>query len=629
MADNTNTNLSPRDPQTPKTHPEQAAPTYGWLSNALSWPSLLGFLVLDVTLTITICTLASLSSRWQGFARVPDAHARGENGSPLWDLGALWTAIPSFVFQIFSAYWAWIASALAERQPYVELRRPGGVTADKSILLDYRATPTLWRWFRAFRLNHKTVAVTVLTGLALQFIAAPLSARLFATQAVMVESPAPFVFRSEFNWSALDDKLDWRPVLGTARATLVQDGGNIPWTDDEYAFRPFRIQAPPPIDGSFDMVANTTALSAYLSCETIVDHSMVLKPRQDPSDGDLTVTGSDRGCDFRQDFRVQNGTDIFMKASSILDCSNTAGFSRLVFTTGAYSSSSAYLLSNISVISCATLYQATSGMLRITLPSASGSPSIRSFSKSGIADRTRTPLWRVIEASILAPVVFNPGMQWAIPDFGGVVLYYAQKTADQGQWLSAEVLKQSISRVFTTAYLSAVASQAFDPLLDEEAVQGTVLVPTTKLFVVNWVAYVMVAFLASAMALVCWLIYLIPRAPSIQAEDAIGMVSIGAIIQNSQLASVVSEAREHAEYDGRVQETAERFGLAQKTLWKAADENGEWIIERTDSLPSPSVKVAGKTDLLGHLAGHLLRVFRRRAAPPKSPIQVTAQPNAA
>jgi len=588
-----NTNPGPWEPQTPvQAGPERTAQApvtpNEWLSKALTWPFLLAFLVIDIILVITICTLAVMSSRWQGFANVPGMQSGGETGSPLWDLGVLWTAIPSFVFQIFSAYWAWIAGALAERQPYVELRRHGGVTADQSILLDYRATPTLWRWFRAFKLSHNTVAVTVLAGLALQFVVAPISARLFATQAVMVESVAPIAFPSEFNWSAPDHDMDWRPILGTARATLVQDGGNIPWTDDEYAFRPFRIKTPP-IHGSFDMVANTTALSAYLSCETVVNHTMVLTPRQDPGDGDLTVTGSDRGCDFEQHIGVRDDADVFMKATAVRDCSNTAGFSRLVFTTGAYSSSSAYLLANISVISCATLYQTVPGMLHITMSSASGTPSIRSFSISGVADRRRATLWRIIETGMLTPVVFNPAMRWSIPDFSGVVLYHAQKTAGPGQWLSPEVLKKSMSKVFATAYLTAVATQAFDPLPDEEAAEATVLVSTTKLFVVNWVAQVIVALLASAMALVCWLLYDIPRNPSILAEDGVGLVAVGGIIHNSQLASVISEAREHAEYDGRVQETAKRCGLARKTLWKAEpDSNGEWVVKRADSLPPQS-----------------------------------------
>lgn len=572
-----------------------------WVASALTSNSLLGFLALDLSSIATISTLAVVSSHRQGFATIPrgdDAaslpnsgmpdttYAKGENQPSLFDLGVLWTTIPSLFFQIFSVYWVWIADALVQRQPYVELRRAGGVSADRSILLDYRATPKFWIPVRAFKLSHSTVAFAVLVGLALQFAVAPLSARLFAAQTVMIASDAPLLFPSEFDWSALDDNLDWRPVFATVRATLAQDGDSLPWTDEEHAFRPFRTKTPP-VSGSFEVTANTTAFSAYLSCETVVGYTMALKRGEDAGEGVLTVTGSDRGCGFEQTLEVTTAGNVFMKATPIQDCSNTAGFSRLVFTTGTYSPTSPYLLSNISVISCASLYQRVSGMLRISLSESSVSKplSILSFAQTGTSDTRRVPSWRVIELGMLSPVVFNPGTQWSIPDFGGVVLYHAQKTAaDPGQSLSAEVLKRSISRVFTTAYLVAVATEAFNPLPTEEMFQGLVLVPTPRLFVVGWVAYVILILLAMAMGLTCWLLYIIPRNPSILAEDPnTGLVAVAGTLQNSDVMTAVSEIRQQPGYDGKAKETGTRCGLLGNTLWMAEQSPhgaGEWVIKR-------------------------------------------------
>lgn len=39
-----------------------------------------------------------------------------------------------------------MAGAIAERQPYVELRKERGAEATLSIMLDYRVVTSIWRW---------------------------------------------------------------------------------------------------------------------------------------------------------------------------------------------------------------------------------------------------------------------------------------------------------------------------------------------------------------------------------------------------------------------------------------------------------------------------------------------------
>lgn len=39
-----------------------------------------------------------------------------------------------------------LAGAIAERQPYVELRKERGAEARLSIMLDYRVVASIWRW---------------------------------------------------------------------------------------------------------------------------------------------------------------------------------------------------------------------------------------------------------------------------------------------------------------------------------------------------------------------------------------------------------------------------------------------------------------------------------------------------
>ncbi|KAH8594242.1 hypothetical protein B0O99DRAFT_652834 [Bisporella sp. PMI_857] len=122
----------------------------GWLSWALRLPALGTFLVLDI---IILAVLIALNSEVTTF---------GIN----WNLGLLWTTLPTLVFRLTSMYWDWIASAMSDWQPYVELSKNGGSRAQRSILLDYRSTPLLWRWFQAFTNAHFLVATCLLLSLS-------------------------------------------------------------------------------------------------------------------------------------------------------------------------------------------------------------------------------------------------------------------------------------------------------------------------------------------------------------------------------------------------------------------------------------------------------------------------------
>ena len=224
-------------------------PRERWLDRALKrWWSLSLFAAFDLSLMAAVIALTIVSSRRQGFVTVPEStvssddktQAPGSSPSGSWNVGIVWTALPSVVFQIFSAYWAWIAGTLAIRQPYVELRKKGGSPAKKSVLLDYRTTFVVWRWFKAFSLGHGTVGAALLLALALQFVVSPLSARLFATQLVVVSTEIPVSFYSKFSQTGIQgENRDWRSVIQTVAATLIHHGENPSWTDNEFAFRPF------------------------------------------------------------------------------------------------------------------------------------------------------------------------------------------------------------------------------------------------------------------------------------------------------------------------------------------------------------------------------------------------------
>ncbi|KAK1997391.1 hypothetical protein LX36DRAFT_73448 [Colletotrichum falcatum] len=558
---------------------QQGSPSrpYGWLAPSLRWPSLLAFAVVDFAVAITIIALTITSAQRDGFVTISTHNTTATDREATvfnipWNLGLLWTSLPSLAFSLFGAYWAWIAGSIAERQPYVELRRDGGSGAGTSVLLDYRVVAAIWRWWGAFRKSHFTVGSTGLLSVFLTYLVGPLAARLFAAQTVAVAVAAPIYYTKDYNVDNINATLDWRPVLDTVAATLLYGGNNIPWTDTERAFRPFAVGSGSDSSAKSDVAANTTAYSGYLSCELVGDYTIA-------SSGDsVTVSGNDRGCDFKQNFPVVETQEIYLKTTVDFDCSAEAHYSRLVFTAAEYSASARNKIDNISVISCATGYRQASGTCRVTSPK--GAPAVvSSFVEAGQPDTRRPKLWRVFEQGILGPVTFNPQAKWSTSDMGSLVLYYAQR-ARPSDPLGPAALMEAIPTVFTAIYMNAVAIHGFEPARDAEAAAGTAFVPATRLFVVSWVAYLIVAFLAVALCAVVFLFFRLQDCPSILTEEPRGLLSMAAVLEKSELLDIASDMRQERGFDGEVWKRGTARWDVNGRKWKAAmdPETGNWVV---------------------------------------------------
>ncbi|ENH75293.1 hypothetical protein FOC1_g10001483 [Fusarium oxysporum f. sp. cubense race 1] len=501
-----------------------AQESFGWLSEALKWPSLIVFGLFDIALAITIIILTAKSSTEHGFVAIPSRNTTSSSSlAPVrfnvsLDLGILWTALPSFVFALFAAYWAWIACAIAERQPYVELRSRGGAEARKSILLDYRVTPVVFRWWSAFRKSHGTVGAMTLLSVLLTYITAPLAARLFTPQVVSVSKTLPITYDTEFSDSNINSTIDWQPILNVVAATLLYRGKSIAWTDDQYAFRPFSNHSIVP--ASADIEAETTAFAAYVNCVVVKDYNIT-------SNGD--------------------------------------------------SSSTSNLLDDISVISCATGYRQVDGNLKVS--TLDTSPIIQSFDETGRLDTSRPTLWRIFEQGILGPVTFNPKAKSSTSDMGDLILQYARKLQPSNP-LSPEVLIRSISTIFTATYLNGVGSHGFSSLSNPEASTGKAFIPTTRLFVVPWVAYVILIFLLIAFCFLIWAFFYVYKRPSILTEEPEGLLSAAAILSESDLLRIISSIRKEPGFDGNVRDKGKKHSELMDRKWTATkdDEHGQWVI---------------------------------------------------
>ena len=462
-----------------------------------------------------------------------------------------------------------MAGAIAERQPYIELRKEGGAEARSSIMLDYRVVASIWRWWGAFRKSHYIVGATTLMSVLLTYVIAPFAARLCAPDVVRITMTSPIVYNEVFNENNINATLDWRPVLDTVAATLIYQGNGIPWTDYERAFRPF-YSISDLIKGA-EISATTTAYSAYLNCVLIKDYTMT-------SNGDsVELSGTDRGCNFKQKFGVSSSQSTYFKTTSEVDCSSKAHYSRLVFTAATYSSSASNNLDGINVISCATGYRQVAGTLKVT-PSSSA-PMIGSFTETREADTGRLKLSRVFEQNILGPVSFNPQAKWSTSDMGSLILYYAQRL-QPSKPLASEALMDAASKVFTAIYLNAVAIHGFDSLLEPEIGTGTALIPRTRLFVVPWVAYIIIAFLMVILCSVVAVYLHLQRNPSIMTEEPEGLLSMAGILCNSELFTIAWNIRHDPAFDGSVLEMGTTRPEVMDKNWGATKdvESRNWVV---------------------------------------------------
>jgi hypothetical protein len=560
--------------------------SFGWLSEAVKWPSLILFGVFDIALVIAIIVLTVKSSTEHGFVTIPSTKITAPSLGALafrdpinfnvsLDIGILWTTLPNLVFALFAAHWAWIACAIAERQPYVELRTRGGAEARNSILLDYRVTPVVLRWRTAFKKSHNAIGAMTLLSVMLTYITAPFAARLFTTQVVSVPKTIPVVYDTEFKDSNLNRQIDWRPILNVVAATLLYQGKNIAWTNDQYAFRPFSNHSG--IPASADIEAKSTGFASYVNCALIKDYNITLKKTPSSRAGKVAISGNDRGCSFAQEFPVSSTQKTYLKSTSVVDCSAQAYYSRMVFSAGSYSSSSPNLLDDISVISCATGYHQVDGNLRVS--TLNRSPSVHSFDETSQPETSRPYYWLNFEQEILGPVTFNPQSSSSTSDMGSLILSYAQKLRP-AEPLSSKALIQSISTVYTATYINGVGFHGFSSVSKPETSTGEAFIPTTRLFVVRWVAYVILAFLLAAFFFDIWATIYVYKRPSILTEEPQGLLSVAAILHKSGLSRVITSIRNEPDFNGEIRQTGKNHPDVKDKKWMASrdDKNNQWVI---------------------------------------------------
>ncbi|KAK3905579.1 hypothetical protein C8A05DRAFT_30581 [Staphylotrichum tortipilum] len=557
------------------TDPSQNGPKE-WISVPLQPWSIGLFISIAISLIIAIIVLLVISLRNHGFATVGHALAAY---SATWRLSLLWTAFPSLVFTLLGLHWAAIASAASDRQPFVALNRPDGGLAKETVLLDYRATISFLRWYEAFRNKHWVVGLAELVVLVFSVLS-PLAASLFVATSASFNQQTPVVFNGTFNQAAMNSSMDLRALLDTVTATLIYGATDHPWTDHEHAFRPFYTQfqlaGEPPPRNATSLTAPTVAHAGYLNCTVLEqgsDYEITIKsensstqPPTEPSvrsSAQFVMTGNDRGCSIQQEFTVSDLQVVYFVTSSQISCSVAALFSRLVFTYGHWSATDPTLLANTSVVSCAVGYRKTTGDLSVTVPSSRESNrEILGFNPTEEPQDSRDDafgFWRLFEWKLFQSSTFSVDTTWATTDFGTIILYRALqrqgiRARSNATVLAGNVLAQSISDVFTSVYLTGMATVGLVPTAGDspETATATIVTQLTRLFVVPWVAGTVVGILAFIMAIAISVLAHARRHKTLLYEEPAGLFANAGLLEDSELIEFARRVKNSEGFDGKL-----------------------------------------------------------------------------
>ena len=613
MPSNNSEELAPLEPDNnahettglPLKEPEE------WISTALRAWSVILFIAMAISLIIAIIVLLLVSLRNDGFVTVGAALvAYGAT----WRLSLLWTAFPSFLFTLLGLHWAAIAGAAADRQPFVGLNRPGGGLAKETVLLDYRSNISLTRWCAAFRNKHWVVGLAQLVALVFSVLS-PLAASLFVATSALFNREVPVAFNSSFDQNALNTSMDIRVLLDTVTATLIYGADAHPWTDQEHAFRPFytefQLAGGPPPTNATSLTAPTVAHSGYVNCAVLAsdtDYDITVKSQASSPQrsADLMMTGNDRGCSIRQEFTVSDLQSVYFVTTSEISCSVAALYSRLVFTYGHWSATGPSFMANVSVVSCAVGYRKTNGQLGVTMPSSGAADGkVLRFNPTQDPQDSRDDafgFWPVFETKLFQSSAFSVDTAWSTTDFGSVVLYRAMqrqgggaRSSDNATVLGGKVLAASVADVFTSTYLTGMATVGLVPTAGggREETTARIVTRLTRLFVVPWVAGTVIGVLAFITVVAALVLTHTWRHRTLLYEEPAGLLANAGLLQGSELIEVARRVRDSERFDGKV------VANVMKDSEKEGNKEGEgdlvrerWKMSVREGIAKPRIVIA-------------------------------------
>ncbi|KAK4958495.1 hypothetical protein LTR10_004923 [Elasticomyces elasticus] len=520
-----------------------------WRSSMLRARTLTIVSVLQLAIVCSLATLSFISSRDNGFIAVNRQFAikfgfiQGSMNAAF-----LWTTVPTLFMNMVALFWVSIVAEYASEMPLRSVQE--GASMHKTVLLDYRRHPTFYVYVRAWKNGHRLLSCCMLSALVAAVVLGPFGARLFQVIAPTFEANVELFQRSFYNVSGLVPLIDYHRVIGHVSARRVYNGQWPAYTDGTYAVPNYTL--PLPQAGVFNITevsVDGAAYSATLSCRILQEYNISSSPAGDGQTV-IELSANDRGCDISLKAGVGRGMQLLLKTVTNNDCPEDAGYSRIIFLAGSYSSLAAYLIDSMSVFACMPTYTTTIGKIVVPLDFSS----LTFQPQVGSETDVRPTNWKQFEDPLIALSNFG---DIDSPDFTsqfGTLMLEMIRVAEHNNVLDVQSLMDAASTAFSSAYAILTGTHLFDSGQTDQSVPGRVRFSQTRLATVPWSVYTSIIILALLLVLSVWLNIVIYRRSPMLAEEPRGLLGAMSILHGSNLGELLEDEEWRSAYGGRFYE---------------------------------------------------------------------------
>ncbi|KAM0561792.1 hypothetical protein ACHAPJ_002963 [Fusarium lateritium] len=205
----------------------------GWKPLSLSTPILLAVILLTILLAVAIETIAQRSAAQGGLALSPtlDDMPGYAKFSYLY--------VPTIIAVLYSMIWSWIDLDVKRMQPWFELSKHDGATAENSLFLDYQYEFVALVPFKAAKRKHWPVFFGGTAMVIVFWALTPLQSALFGTGVIRQTEATNLTNRSQLlPVSQHESVLDPR-FLNTGYAIAWLGQQLPPFTTSKFALLPF------------------------------------------------------------------------------------------------------------------------------------------------------------------------------------------------------------------------------------------------------------------------------------------------------------------------------------------------------------------------------------------------------
>ncbi|SCV34078.1 uncharacterized protein FFFS_04190 [Fusarium fujikuroi] len=235
--------------------------TKGWKPLSLSRPILLAVIALTILLAIAVETITQRSAAQGGLALSVSL----EDMPNYARFSYLYA--PTVVAVLYSMIWSWIDLDVKRMQPWLELSKPNGATAEDSLFLDYQYDFVGSVPIKAAKRKHWPAFFGGTAMILVLWLLTPLQSTLLGTEVVSKSESTTIGNRTQL--IPLKDQL---PRLGPEILNIGYSIGWLgqpfpPFTAPNYTLLPFYIDNDPtPSKVHSNWTAETTMLSTELDC---------------------------------------------------------------------------------------------------------------------------------------------------------------------------------------------------------------------------------------------------------------------------------------------------------------------------------------------------------------------------